>query len=290
MTFLNPHGTVDLQALRVQLYDLLGHSYAAVSPSPAALLLLQATGLVRSPSGYFRGLGRVRGVGFHGCRFCVQEISPHPQDEDGSGFDGIILSISHRLRIYGRTIVIPDRGALNPRHIDGMKRVGFPSRAFEAQFEVYADDQVEGRALVPPDFMERLMAFDPILHQGRAKVAFSGRQMHVALPTGPLLRISDDPPFHKVEAAAAHIAGEMSQIFDLVAQIDALHQTADRHCPVERERARDDFYASAIQSVGPAINAALQAGLITDTPKAKHLTADAHLLDPAFQGLLLPRV
>ena len=29
-----------------------------------------------------------------------------------------------------------------------------PSRVFEAKFETYSDDQVEGRALVPPDFME----------------------------------------------------------------------------------------------------------------------------------------
>lgn len=290
MTFLLPHGAVDLQALRVQLYDLLGQSYVAVSPSPGALLLLQAAGIVRSSSGYFRGQGRVRGTGFHGRRFCVQEISAHPQDDEGVGFDGVIISISHRLRIYGRTIVIPDRGALNPRHIDGMKRVGFPSREFEAQFEVYADDQVESRALIPPDFMERLMKFDPILEKGRASVAFAGRQMHVSLPTGSLLRISDDFPIYSLEAAAAHIAGEMSQIFDLVAQVDALQQTADRHCPVERAKARDDFYASAILSVPPAIEAALESGLIANVPKARHLTADAHLVDPAFRGLLMPRV
>ncbi|MGB3457529.1 MAG: DUF3137 domain-containing protein [Litorimonas sp.] len=293
MATLDGLKTVDLQDLRVKLYDLMGHSYAAVSPSPGALMLLQAARMIQSPTGLFRGLGRIRGVGFDGKRFSVQELRANDGDgdlDDEGGFDGLIISVSHSLPIYGRTVVMPDRGVLNPRHVDGMKRVGFPSRVFEAEFEVYSDDQVEGRALIPPDFMERLLDFQPILSTGRAQVAFAGRQMHVVLPTGDLMRFSDDIRFHHHEAAADHIAGEMIRILDMVARVDGLHSSADRHCPVERERARIDFYLSATQSVGPMVKAAMKAGLVSNPREAKHLTREAGLIDPVFQGMLVPRI
>ena len=116
--------SVDLQDMRVKLYDLLGHSYAAVSPSPASMMLLQVAGIVSSENGMFRCRGRVRGLGFDGKRFCIQEVTAQ-KDEDETGFRGVILSLSHKLSLYGRTVILPDRGLLNPRHIDGMKRVGF---------------------------------------------------------------------------------------------------------------------------------------------------------------------
>ncbi|MEL6688614.1 MAG: DUF3137 domain-containing protein [Pseudomonadota bacterium] len=285
--------TVDLQGLRVKLYDVMGHSYSAVSPSPASLMLLQATDMIYSPTGLFRGRGRIRGVGFDGKRFSVQELRANDGDgdlDDEDGFDGLIVSVSHALPIYGRAIVLPDRGLLNPRHVDGMKRVGFPARQFEKAYEVYADDQVEGRALIPPDFVERLMDFNPILSTGRARVAFAGRQMHVVLPTGDLMRFSEDVPVHNYETAAEIITAEMIRVFDLVARVDALHSSADRHCPIERERARADFYLSTTQSVGPMVQAAMKAGIVENPRQAKYLTRDAMVLDPAFQGLLMPRV
>ncbi|MGB6230926.1 MAG: DUF3137 domain-containing protein [Litorimonas sp.] len=276
--------------MRSKLYDLLGYTYSAVSPSPGAMLLLRAAGMVTSPDGLFRCRGRVRGVGFDRKRFSVQEVRSRASDDAAGGFDGLIVSVSHSLPIHGRTVVLPDRGVLNPRHVDGMKRVGFPSRVFEAAFEVYSDDQVEGRTLVPPDFMERLLAFDPILAFGKGSVAFAGRQMHVVLPTGDLLRFSNDLHFNTMEEAAQHIAAEMIQVFGMIAQVDALHSSADRHCPVERVRARDDYYASAAQSIEPAVMAALEAGLIQNDRRAKYLTSQAYLVDPAFRQLLLPRV
>lgn len=292
MSRLKPNGTVDLQSLRVKLYDLLGFSYSAVSPSPGALILLRAAGVLHSPTGLYKGRGRVRGVGFDGKRFSVQELRANDGDGDeiqDAGFDGIIVSVSHALRIHGRTVVLPDRGVLNPRHIDGMKRVGFSSRRFEDLYEVYSDDQVEGRNLVPPDFVERLMAFHPILTTGRACVAFAGRQMHVVLPTGNLMRFSDDIPTYHHDAAADLITTEMVRILELVSQVDALHSAADRRCPVEREKARADFYLSGTQSIAPMIDAAMVAGVVEDSRKAKYLTRNAHLVDPALHGMMMPR-
>lgn len=293
MSLILPNGTVDLHGLRQRLYDLLGLCFSAVSPAPGCLPLLQVCGAVRSPNGLFRCRGRVRGQGFAGKRFSVQEVRANAEPVAGAafnGFDGLIVSFAHDLRIYGRTVVLPDLGVLNPRHVDGMKRVGVPSRAFEAEFEIYADDQTEGRALIPPDFMERLMAFDTLLPGGHARVAFSGRQMHVALPMLETVRISSDLSFDHLETAARHVAGEMAQVFDIVAEVDILHSKADRHCTAERNRAREDHYATACAAIEPSILAALDSGEIANDPRAKHLTDTAWTTDPALRGLLMPRV
>lgn len=291
MSGFGPDGTVDLQDLRIKLYDLLGHRYSAVSPSPGSLILLQAANMLQSPNGLFRCRGRVRGVGFNGKRFSVQEVCANiSDDETQRGFDGLILSVSHALPIYGRTVVMPDRGEDNPRHIDGMKRVAFPTRVIDARFVVYADNQIEGRSLVAPHFIKRLLDLGPVLSTGLASVAFAGRQMHVALPTNDLMRFSDDLTFYKHDVAAEHIAGEMVRGFDAVARVDALHASADRHYPVDREKARAEYYFTKSQSVVPMVTAAMKAGIVTDSRRAKYLTHEAAMIDPALHGLMMPSV
>lgn len=183
MSGFDDNGTVDLQDLRIRLYDHLGHRYSAVSPSPGALILLQDANMLSSPNGQYDCFGRVRGVGFDGTRFSVQEVRAQG-DGESQGFDGLIVSVSHSLSIYGRTIVMPKRGVASPRHIDGMKEVDLPSGTIDERFEVYADNQVEGRSLIRPGFLRQLAEFGPMLADGHASVAFTGRQMHVVLPTG----------------------------------------------------------------------------------------------------------
>lgn len=287
MSGFGPDGTVDLQDLRVKLYDLLGHRYSAVSPSPGALMLLQAGTLLSSPSGQFQCFGRVRGVGFNRKRFSVQEVRAQSDDEDAAqGFDGLIVSISHSLPIYGRTIVMPDRGEMNPRHIDGMKRVAFPPQTSDARFEVYADNQMEGRSLTSIGFTKRLQDFKSVLSPDYASVAFEGRQMHVVLPTGAKTHFSDDQSFYKHDVAADHIAGEIGRIIEIVDQVDAMHACADRHYPAVRSAERADYYRAKLHSVVPLIGAAMTAGIVTDSRRAKYLAHEAAMIDPALHSLL----
>lgn len=284
MSGFGPDGTVDLQDLRVKLYDLLGHRYSAVSPSPGALILLQAANMLQSPNGLFRCRGRVRGMSFNGKRFSVQEVCANIGDYDAeAGFDGLIVSVSHALPIYGRTVVLPDRGDQNPRHIDGMKRVAFPTRTIDAELEIYADDQAEGRLLIQPGFIQQLSNLSPNLS---ASVAFAGRQMHVVLSGEQATRFSDDHTFYKHDVAADHIASELVRVFDLVARVDGLHASADRHCPTERNKARDDYYHTKSQSIVPMVKAAMKAGIVTDSRRAKYLTHEAAMIDPTLHGMM----
>ncbi|GHB02535.1 hypothetical protein GCM10009069_26610 [Algimonas arctica] len=290
MSGFGPDGTVDLQDLRIKLYDLFGHRYSAVSPSPGALMLLTAANMLQSPNGLFRCRGRVRGVSFNSKRFSVQEVCANIGDYDAeAGFDGLIVSVSHALPIYGRTVVLPDQGDQRPRHIDGMKQVAFPTRPSDAKLEVYADDQTEGRLLIQPGFIDRFVELSAEFNsEMSASVAFAGRQMHVVLPGGDLTRFSKDVSFYKHDTAADHIASEIGRLFDVVAQVDALHVSADRRGSAEIEKARKDYYRTKSQSVVPMVKAAMKAGIVTDSRRAKYLTHEAAMIDPSLHGLMMP--
>lgn len=291
MSVILPNGRVDMQRLRLHLYDLLGLTYSAVSPAPACLPLLQSAGMVSSPSGHFQCRGRVRGKGFAGKRFSVQEVRAVDSSEpDERKFDGVIVSLAHPLSMRGRTIIVPDRGVLNPKHVDGMKRVGVPSRQFEAIYEIYGDDQTESRAIVPPDFLMRLLDFDSVLSGGHARLAFVGRSAHLVLPVGPDQHFSGDVPLYDVEKAAQRIAREMRTLFSHVARLDGLISSVDRHCPAQVEATRTDYYRSAANAIEPAVMAAVASGDIIQDRRAKYLTRDAFMIDPALHGLLMPRV
>lgn len=284
MSGFGSDGTVDLQDLRVKLYDLLGHRYSAVSPSPGALMLLQTANMLQSPNGLFRCRGRIRGVGFNSKRFSLQEVCANIANYDAqAGFDGLIVSVSHALPIYGRTVVLPDRGDQNPRHIDGMKRVAFPTRKMDAGIAVYADDQAEGRLLIQPGFVQQLLDLSPDLS---ARVAFAGRQMHIVLSGKQATRFSDALTFYDYDAAAGHIASELSRVFDIIASVDRLQDCADRYCPTERTQAREAYYRSKSQSVVPMVKAAMKAGIVTDSRRAKYLTHEAAMIDPALHGMV----
>lgn len=296
MSVVNANGTVELQRLRAHLYDLLGLTYSAVSPAPACFPLLQLCDMIDSPSGYYQCRGRVRGVGFAGKRFSVQEVralggaTDDDSASDRPGFEGLIVSIAHTVTIRGRTVIVKDRGPLNPTHIDGMKRVGVPSRTFEALYEIYGDDQIEARTLVPPDFLERLLDFDSVLNGGHANLAFVGRSAHLVLPTGRQGFFSKERSLYDIEQAARLIASEMIALFSHVSRLQTLISKADRHCPRSVEAVRDDYYRSAVSAIEPAVMAAVASGDIKEDRRAKYLTKEAFMIDPDLHGLLMPRV
>jgi len=284
MSGFGPDGRVDLQDLRVKLYDLLGYRYSAVSPSPGALILLQAANILPSSSDPIQCRGRIRGVGFNGKRISVQEVRAGSGD---AAFDGLIISISHSLSIYGRTVVLPGQGDADPRHIDGMKRVEFPADRIITGYAAYADNQVEGRSLVSAEFAKRLRAIADGSASTTASAAFAGRQMHVVLPIGGAMRFSDGADYTSHAKAAEQIARDMAAMFELAARVDALHTSADRYVSAEQCEAQAGYYAAKIKSVAPLISAAMDAGIVTDSRRAKYLTREAAITNPALQGMIL---
>lgn len=286
MTRAHETDIVDLQDLRVKLYDLLGHSYSSISPSPGALILLQSVGMMGSQTDGFDCQGRVRGTGFLGKRFSVQEVRAAVTDITKPGFEGLIVSLSHTLSLHGRTVILPNQGAQNPLHIDGMKRAGPPSRSPDAGFEVYADDQTQGQALISADFLEGLQRLKALTPSEQASAAFTGRQMHVVLPTAARMRFSEFVTFQSHDEAAAQIADEITRVVTLIAQVDELQSKANRKRTAEADHARTDYYLSATHAIEPMVKAAMKAGLVDDARRAKHLTREAFRMTLASPELL----
>jgi hypothetical protein len=110
--------------------------------------------------------------------------------------------------------------------------------------------------------------------------------MHVVLPTGAIPRFSDDQTFFKHTVAADHIAGEIARIIDVIGQVDAMHACADRHYPAARTVERTEYYQAKLHAVKPMIAAAMKAGIVTDSRRAKYLAHEAAMIDPALHGLI----
>jgi len=201
-----------------------------------------------------------------------------------TAFDGVLISVEHYTSFLGRCIVTRDKGVLNPKQIDDMKRIGLVDTAFEDEFEVYADDQVEGRALLTPDFMERLLWFDDISNFEGLQIAFIGNRMYAALPSGLELRFGSDRKFINIESASEIVRSEF-----LLAGMDALHACA-RAKPVEAiEQERTRYYIDKLAEIDRFIDKAISSGTIKSSPFPNYLTDDYHHVDQRLWGLLKPR-
>jgi len=111
-------------------------------------------------------------------------------------FDGQLLYSPFPVKFACTTIIARDQGWFNfkGRFGKSMKPMGLADPEFEKLFEVYTTDQVEGRFLVNPTFMVRLMNLETNNKNRRLSAAFFDQSVFVALQgkTGFVARLEDD--------------------------------------------------------------------------------------------------
>ena len=284
MSFTLPDGRLDMQALRGRIYDLLGLTFQAASPAPDSLPLLRISGLVATDSGHVLTRAKITGLAFEKRPFTVWELRAV-----GQGFIGHVVTLPCPIRILGRTVVRPDLYVANPAQIDGMKRLAQVCHVFEGRWEAYSDDQVEGRALLPPDLIERLTLFD-LFHPGKAAgVAFQGGLSHLVLPTGGFVTLSGDNDIIHIDVAMHQIIRELRELFEMLQTAERVLLPITRDDPQARDETRMDYYKTALATVEPMVMAAVEAGLIEESSKAKWLTRRHWIVDKRLHGLLRPR-
>ena len=207
-----------------------------------------------------------------------------------SDFTGLLIALNHKTSFLSRTIVRHDRGKLNTKLVDGMKHVGLVDQAFERRFEVYSDDQVESRALLSPDFMERLLRMDAQPRYAGMQVGFIAGRMYVALPVGDIVSFGCDSVCISPEQAAAKVIGEMQTIFEILSDIDVLQSNAGRKPETQIELEREAWYYARVSEVERCVEAALKDGVLKGAPIPDWMTTDAYdLIDKRLHGLLRPR-
>jgi len=267
----------DLHPLRTYLYDSFDWRYRGKSVPPPGLHLLSATRMISSPSQLWRCDGHLSGEGFRGLQFDVHEVFARPaelptaqglaQIECGvSGFEGLLIALRLKMSFLSRTIVQHDRGPLNPKTVDGMKRVGLGEPHFEDRFEVYSDDQVESRALLTLDFMERLLEMDQHPRYRNIQLGFIAGRMYVAIPSRDILRFGCDTKCISPEQAAAKVIGEMETVFEVLGDIDVLQASAGRKCSDAIKVEREAWYAERVADVEARVVQAMNAGILSGAP------------------------
>ena len=96
-------------------------------------------------------------------------------------FQGSLIEMDFHHKFMGTTIVLRDSGLFNSKRKGEMKRIGLASPKFEKIFEAYGTDQVEGRYLLTPTFMEKLMALEESVDGKKIRFAFNDGKLHVAV-------------------------------------------------------------------------------------------------------------
>lgn len=101
-------------------------------------------------------------------------------------FNGQLLHSPYPRKFACTTILARDRGWFNTKGRFGkkMKPMGLADPKFEKLFEVYTTDQVEGRFLVDPTFMTRLLALEDSHKKRKTMTAFHQQSVLVALQGG----------------------------------------------------------------------------------------------------------
>jgi uncharacterized membrane protein YeaQ/YmgE (transglycosylase-associated protein family) len=98
-------------------------------------------------------------------------------------FQGQLLWTPYPRKFACTTIIARDHGWFNTKGRFGktMKPMGLADPHFEKLFEVYTTDQVEGRYLVDPAFMTRLMELEDNHKDRKTTAAFFEKSVYVAL-------------------------------------------------------------------------------------------------------------
>ena len=96
-------------------------------------------------------------------------------------FQGILIHIEYPQRFSGRTLIARSGWWKRGKGAGDLKKVDLISRELEDAFTVYSSDQVEARALLSPDRMERLIALERHFSAGKLRGLFDQGHMTLAL-------------------------------------------------------------------------------------------------------------
>lgn len=110
-------------------------------------------------------------------------------EQQGSGknrrtvttFQGLLFHIAYPQRFLGRTLIARQgwwKGWFGDK---SLKKVDLVAKELEDNFTIYSNDQVEARALLTPDRMERLIALERHFKGGKLRGVFEGDHLTLAL-------------------------------------------------------------------------------------------------------------
>lgn len=168
-------------------------------------------------------IGEVKGTTFN-------SLSLHMLDDKAlakgkrkvTAFKGTLFRIEFPKKVFGRTVVLRDKGVFNPKRKSGLKKVGLVDPVFNAAFQAYGSDQVEARYILTPDIMQDIVDLEMAVAGQKIRFGFMRNQLLIAIETGgrlsagSMLRPLEDP------SRMQKILDEVSAIHHLVDAVLAL--------------------------------------------------------------------
>ena len=248
--------------LRHYAYKALGWHYNNPGLSPRALNALRAYNMLYTRSGRFVSHGSVHGKGYDEQAFALADVTaPIKHNEKGqeiySGFGGVVMSLDitkdFTPSFETRTIICRDQGRLNSKTVQDMKRVGLVDLEFERRFEVYSTDQVEARALVTPDFMERLIQFDDDYLGRNIQCAFIGGRLNICLEIDDRFDFNRLPLVKNYEAVRVIVLHETAAIFTVLELCQRLQDTIGVQTDDTMDKQRGVYYKQQLDIVKAAL-------------------------------------
>lgn len=155
-------------------------------PTPAFDVLKQANCLPSYDRKVFEDL--VSGVRA-GARFSLvecrmtEERGTEKDRRTVTTFQGLLVYIAYPEPFLGRTLISRQGWWKGLFRRDGLEKVDLVSRELEDQFDIFSNDQVEARALLSPDRMERLIALERHFKGGKLRGVFEDDHLTLALET-----------------------------------------------------------------------------------------------------------
>ncbi|MBI1364214.1 MAG: DUF3137 domain-containing protein [Proteobacteria bacterium] len=100
------------------------------------------------------------------------------------GFRAIAVLVTLPAQLGNRVFVKADRGFANWTHgkFPGMDTIRFDDDAFEEQYEVFAEDEAEARALLTPEARRILTEVAHLFGKSSIKLSFRGQEMFMVIP------------------------------------------------------------------------------------------------------------
>jgi hypothetical protein len=159
----------------------------------------------------------------HGATFRSVEAHLEKEVRDSKGrrswktvFRGQLMTLDFPTKTFGRTIVLRDKGWFNPKKQADMKRIGLVDPVFEKLFEAYGTDQVEGRVILDPAFMQKMVDLERAVSGKKIRFGFDQDRLYIAVETkdqfeaGSMFKSLTSPD------RTQKILDEVGAVFDIV--------------------------------------------------------------------------
>ncbi|MGJ8559299.1 MAG: DUF3137 domain-containing protein [Litorimonas sp.] len=162
--------------------------------------------------------GQAHGAGFRSVEAHLEKESRNSKGNKTwrTVFRGQLMTLDFPTKTFGRTIVLRDKGWFNSKKQADMKRIGLVDPVFEKTFEAYGTDQVEGRVILDPAFMQKMVDLERAVAGRNIRFGFDQDKLFIAVETKDQFEAGSMFKALTTPDRTQKILDEVGAVFDIV--------------------------------------------------------------------------